>query len=121
MLRCDGSISNGGKKSQILRRLVKEVALLPTNESVTLLDISIQNVTKLPGKLFQSLNLELSGLVVSTGALSNIDKKVGSQKLVFSRGHFARWMIESIFHIQFQNNFVMLKDSCVSSNTFEWL
>ena len=75
-IRCDGSISNGGRKSQILRRLVKEVALLPSNESVTLLDISIQNVTKLPGKLFQNLNLELSGLVVSTGALSNIDKKV---------------------------------------------
>ena len=76
---------------------------------------------ELPGKLFQNLNLELSGLVVSTGALSNVDKKVRSHKPVFSRGHFARWMIESIFHIQFQNNFAMLKDLCVSSNTFEWL
>merc|ERR1719500_1775279 len=62
-LRCDGSISASGKKSQMVRRLVSQLSALPASQSITLLDISVQNLTKLPGKVFVNLNQSLLGLV----------------------------------------------------------
>ena len=74
--RCDGVVDEGARNSQILRRIVREVSSLPASESVTLLDISVKNISRLPGRMFQSLDMGLSGLVISTGSLVNIDKKV---------------------------------------------
>ena len=74
--RCDGVLEDKSRKNQSLRRLIKQVSTLSGNQSVNLLDISVKNITKLPGKLFQNLNLELSGLVISTGELAGVDKKV---------------------------------------------
>jgi len=74
-LRCDGSISVSGKKSQMVRRLVSQLSALPASQSITLLDISVQNLTKLPGKVFMNLNQSLLGLVISTGELAHVDKK----------------------------------------------
>ena len=76
LFRCDGVVSKGARNSQILRRIVREVSGLPATETVTLLDISVKNINKLPGRMFQNINLDLSGLVISTGTLQNIDKKV---------------------------------------------
>ena len=62
-LRCDGAIKSD--KNQALTRLINQVKDLSPQESVTLLDISIQNLTKLPGRMFQNVSIE--GLVVSSG------------------------------------------------------
>ena len=48
---------------------------LPPENRVTLLDISVRNITRLQSKLFHSLGLKLSGLVISTGSLSAVDRK----------------------------------------------
>ena len=71
-----------GKKSQMVRRLVSQLSSLPATQSITLLDISVQNLTKLPGKIFMNLNQSLLGLVISTGKLAHVDKKVCQESLV---------------------------------------
>ena len=73
--RCDGASSGGSEGPLQLRRLVKEVSSLPPENRVTLLDISVRNITRLQSKLFHSLGLKLSGLVISTGSLSAVDRK----------------------------------------------
>lgn len=87
-LRCDGVLESGSRRSQILRKLVREVADVPDDEAVTLLDISVKNISKLPGKLFQNVGLELSGLVISTGSLVSLDKKAffGLEKMIRALG-----------------------------------
>ena len=81
-VRCDGAISEAGKKSQMIRRLVAQISGLPASQSITLLDISVKNLTKIPGKVFMNLNQSLLGLVISTGALNHVDKKVCQESRV---------------------------------------
>ena len=81
-VRCDGTISEAGKKSQMIRRLVAQISGLPASQSITLLDISVKNLTKIPGKVFMNLNQSLLGLVISTGALAHVDKKVCQESRV---------------------------------------
>ena len=57
----------------MVRRLVSQLSALPASQSITLLDISVQNLTKLPGKVFMNLNQSLLGLVISTGELAHVD------------------------------------------------
>ena len=73
-LRCDG-LSAGPAQ---LSHLVQEVASLPPDQRVSLLDISVRNISRLHSKLFHSSQLRLSGLVVSTGSLSTVDRKAFS-------------------------------------------
>ena len=73
-LRCDGSLDRSDTR-QALRRIVTALKNLPDERGVSVLDISLQNVTSLPPKLFQGLRLD--GLVISTG--SN-----GSMLIMFS-------------------------------------
>ena len=70
-VRCDGTVTMD--KKQTLSTLLTQVKNLPPENSVTLLDISIQNLTRLPGKLFQNVSVE--GLVISTGKLEFIHNK----------------------------------------------
>ena len=58
----------------MVRRLVSQLSSLPA----TLLDISVQNLTK----VFMNLNQSLLGLVISTGKLAHVDKKVCQESLV---------------------------------------
>ena len=81
-VRCDGTISEAEKKSQMIRRLVAQISGLPASQSITLLDISVKNLTKIPGKVFMNLNQSLLGLVISTGALAHVDKKVCQESRV---------------------------------------
>ena len=71
-----------GRQSQIVRRLVTQLSTLPASQSITLLDISVQNLTKIPGKVFTNLNQSLLGLVISTGELAHVDKKVCQESRV---------------------------------------
>jgi len=57
----------------VLTYLVEKIKNLSLNESITLLDISIQNLKRLPGKIFQNVSIE--GLVISTGGLEYIHDK----------------------------------------------
>ena len=66
----------------MIRRLVAQISGLPASQSITLLDISVQNLTKLPGKVFMNLNQSLLGLVISTGKLAHVDKKVCQESRV---------------------------------------
>ena len=61
---------------------------LPAENSVTLLDISVRNISRLEGKLFHNLHLPLSGLVVSTGSLTTVDRKAfsGLEKVLNALG-----------------------------------
>ena len=70
-LRCDGIV----KKDQqiVLNNLTTKVKYLSANEGITLLDISIQNLTRLPGKIFKNMSIE--GLVISTGRLEYVHDK----------------------------------------------
>ena len=72
-----------GKQTQMVRRLVSQLSVLPTSQSITLLDITVQNLTNLiPGKVFMNLNQSLLGLVISTGELAHVDKKVCQESIV---------------------------------------
>eukprot|EP00090_Calanus_glacialis_P008362 TRINITY_DN16684_c0_g1_i1.p1 TRINITY_DN16684_c0_g1~~TRINITY_DN16684_c0_g1_i1.p1 ORF type:complete len:777 (-),score=161.48 TRINITY_DN16684_c0_g1_i1:366-2696(-) len=70
-LRCDGIVKSD--KRIILTRLIDKVKNLSPNEGITLLDISIQNLTRLPGRMFQNVSIE--GLVVSSGILEDVHSK----------------------------------------------
>ena len=70
-LRCDGAIESDEK--QVIGSLLNQVKYLAPQESITLLDISIQNITRLPGRIFQ--NVSIAGLVVSSGRLENVHSK----------------------------------------------
>ena len=88
-LRCDGSIQPDSPDGpEHLRGLLKEVSSLPAENSVTLLDISVKNISRLQGKLFHNLHLQLSGLVISTGSLTTVDRKAftGLEKVVNALG-----------------------------------
>ena len=61
---------------------MSQLSALPASKRITLLDISVQNLTKLPGKVFMNLNQSLLGLVISTGELAHVDKKVCQESLV---------------------------------------
>ena len=71
-----------GKQTQMVRRLVSQLSVLPASQSITLLDITVQNLTKIPGKVFMNLNQSLLGLVISTGELAHVDKKVCQESRV---------------------------------------
>eukprot|EP00092_Neocalanus_flemingeri_P011990 GFUD01012927.1.p1 GENE.GFUD01012927.1~~GFUD01012927.1.p1 ORF type:complete len:756 (-),score=145.41 GFUD01012927.1:221-2488(-) len=83
-LRCDGSIKSDQKQS--LTSLINQIKILSLQESVTLLDISIQNLTKLPGRMFQNVSIE--GLVVSSGRLEDVHSKafLGLEKQLTALG-----------------------------------
>jgi Leucine-rich repeat (LRR) protein len=70
-LRCDGAVKSG--REQIIASLLNHVKNLPQEEEVTLLDISIRNLIKLPGRMFQNVSIE--GLVVSSGILEDVHSK----------------------------------------------
>ena len=61
----------------MLRRLVRAVSALGAEEAVTLLDLSVQNLARLQGRLFQGAG-QLAGLVISSGSLATIDTKAFS-------------------------------------------
>ena len=81
-VRCDGLSQGSSQGPDTLRRILKEVSSLPPQNRVTLLDISVKNLTKIPGKVFMNLNQSLLGLVISTGKLAHVDKKVCQESLV---------------------------------------
>lgn len=70
-LRCDGSLESD--KKNILSHLINKIGKVRPSESITLLDISIQNLTRLPGRIFQNVSIE--GLVVSSGQLEEVHSK----------------------------------------------
>ena len=70
-LRCDGIVKHD--QQIVLNNLVEKIKNLSLNESVTLLDISIQNLNRLPGKIFQNVSIE--GLVIYTGSLEYVHNK----------------------------------------------
>ena len=74
-VRCDGLSQGSSQGPDTLRRILKEVSSLPPQNRVTLLDISVKNITRLQSKLFHNLGLRLSGLVISTGFLRTVDRK----------------------------------------------
>jgi len=71
-LRCDGDLPSGGKNN-VLAKLVEQVASLPDNRRVALLDLSVRNLVTLPGRLLSKVGVE--GLVVSSGQLANVSDK----------------------------------------------
>jgi len=72
-LRCDGDLPDGEKKAEVLAKLVEQVASLPENTRVALLDLSVRNLDNLPGRLLSKVGVE--GLVVSSGQLANVSDK----------------------------------------------
>ena len=69
-----------GKQTQKVWRLLSQISVLPASQSITLLDIIMQNL--IPGKVFMNLNQSLLGLVISTGELAHVDKKVCQESIV---------------------------------------
>ena len=50
-----------------------QVSSLPASQHVALLDLSARDLTRLPARIFQDLDIE--GLVVSSGQLANLSTK----------------------------------------------
>lgn len=71
-LRCDGFLDHSHPRPP-LNRITNILKKLPNDSFVSLLDLSLQNLTSLPPKLFSGLGL--SGLVISTGRLSKVPGK----------------------------------------------
>merc|ERR1719234_1180610 len=71
-LRCDGDLPSG-EKDKVLAKLVEQVANLPEDRRVALLDLSVRNLVTLPGRLLSKVGVE--GLVVSSGHLVNVSDK----------------------------------------------
>jgi len=71
-LRCDGDLPSE-EKDKVLAKLVEQVANLPENRRVALLDLSVRNLVTLPGRLLSKVGVE--GLVVSSGQLVNVSDK----------------------------------------------
>ena len=83
-LRCDGTVKSD--QNIVLTSLITRLQNLSPTEGITLLDISIQNITRLPGKIFQ--NVSIAGLVVSSGRLENVHSKafLGLEKQLTALG-----------------------------------
>ena len=73
-LRCDGIVQND--QQIVLTELLDKIESLSPNEAITLLDISITNLTRLPGKIFQNTRIE--GLIISSGKLEYISGRAFS-------------------------------------------
>ena len=70
-LRCDGRVESD--QQIVLTNLIDDVRNLSPNEGITLLDISIHNIPRLPAKIFE--NVSIGGLVMSSGRLEYVHSK----------------------------------------------
>ena len=68
-LRCDGRLA----EKETLALLLRQVAGLVPGQRVALLDLSLANLTRLPGRLLQGTGVE--GLVVSSGDLKEVSSR----------------------------------------------